>query len=246
MMKSRSAKHTTNRLWASVAASTGRRKSAQELRAYIAAAIDRGDDEAASKRRLELFTLAFGWRSQFSYQKIAYKWLPLGEAEFIPDYSQQQKNPIFDQLLIDRGEQGTVTLVCDTPKNLFKINFEGAIRTDPEALILAALHAKKHWGGYSLNRGDPEFVFLAMVADELVGVRPPSFGPKSLRDRFSDNRPPLFSISPDRRAEAEELKKKWQPIYKRLLAEQAAPPKRPAKTRRDRAPVREAAMAAAA
>jgi len=206
-----------------------------QLRQAIADAVARNDYVSASQYQLELSTLVFAERLHIAREKVVGEWRPLGPVRYIRGSG---------EIIVDRGEYGTVTLIPDTRTTAPKMIFRGAIGLDPEALILAAMHAKKHWKSTVIATGDPEFVFRSTIADELVGVKTPRFSTASLADRLAGARPlfSLFNIPLSRRAEAAALKRQWQPIYEKLLAEQNAP-ERPARTARDPAPAREAAVA---
>jgi hypothetical protein len=214
------------------------RLSIAELRQAIEEAMARHDYATASHYQIQLSTLLWEERLYVAREKVVGEWRLVGPVRHVRGSG---------EIILDRGEYGTVTLVPDSATTAPSMRFRGIIARDPEVLIFTAMHAKKHWKSTVISKGDPEFVFLSTVALELVGAKVPRFSTATLADRLVGARPlfSLFNIPLRRRAGAEALKKQWQPIYERLLAQQSAPagPGRPEHGRRSTAPPREAAVA---
>lgn len=112
-------------------------------------------------------------------------------------------------LLLDCGNQGQIVIAG------------GVVSLDdkqgPEARLLMAKHAQRHWNNKILLYGTPEQIFWSGVACEMVGVEVVG-----------------YAIPQARRAEAEALKLLWEPKLRAIEGNPVRPQSRGGRSQPDR------------
>lgn len=103
-------------------------------------------------------------------------------------------------VLIDYGADSTIAVGARG------VALTGRSGDDPRVLMFVALHAKEHWNGRMVVRGDDMYRMNAAVANELLGVETVGYS-------IPDHLLPL----------ANSLRREWQSVRDEIVARAAEP-----------------------